>query len=294
MRSSWLIRGSSRSALVSRSFRTFSLGRDAGLDGRRLQGFQPKVESTSPRRCFHLRARVASMGFIHLQGSGSRNGRTRVHGASSRMRRVLGCFLPYLFRFSLHAVSPPDLGSLVESLRHGVRGHDASHETNGVRFGFFGFPPPDLRGLLGPHHLAAAGLPVNLLTRHGAGRGSILRGSSSFPWSPPYGAFEASVSWGLSALGYLGFGALPFPMMKWDAGGNSRGPPSRPLAWSALSLGYRGSWGLSLRGSLWGLDGAVAGAGLALSWPSVGSSTLQMLIQVFKERSEKRFPEGQP
>lgn len=34
----------------------------------RLQGFQPSVESTSPRGCFHLRARVASLGFSSCKG----------------------------------------------------------------------------------------------------------------------------------------------------------------------------------------------------------------------------------
>jgi hypothetical protein len=37
----------------------------------RLQGFEPSVESTSYSRCFHLLARVASLGFLFCKGPDS-------------------------------------------------------------------------------------------------------------------------------------------------------------------------------------------------------------------------------
>jgi len=65
------IRGSSRYIQVSRFLRTFSPSWDANGHWGRLQGFQPSVESTSPRRCFHLRSACGFLGFHILQGTWS-------------------------------------------------------------------------------------------------------------------------------------------------------------------------------------------------------------------------------
>jgi hypothetical protein len=65
------IRRSSRSRSASTSLRSSWLPGKADVKSSRLQGFEPSVESTSYSRCFHLLARVASLGFSFCKGPDS-------------------------------------------------------------------------------------------------------------------------------------------------------------------------------------------------------------------------------